>query len=86
MKCYIATVEMSVMFVSELEPTHPGLEQVGRDLLQDEIDENGIYGKHVGVYPALAIPVGWDGNSLVRGTDEDMTAEQALRLNEEAQP
>ena len=84
MKCYAASVEVEVMFVSDSEDQQK-LESQARDFLEKEASNAIANQAGPDVFESSGMAVGWDGNYLVYGSNDDnLTAEKALDLNKNA--
>ena len=82
MKAYLATVELSILIVGD--ELNQKFYYEARKALEEEISE--IMDHDIDIEEAVGLPIGWDASNLVYGTDEDMTAEEALKLNQPPEP
>lgn len=82
MKTYTATLELSILIVGD--KTDKRFTRKVMQSLTDEIEEMSYH--DVYTEEARGFPMGWDKSTLVYGTDDNMTAEDALKLNEKEEP
>lgn len=75
-KCFVARIEVEALIVAEDEKE---AREVGLDALREEINNLNEYDVDLSI--ATALPNDWTDNCCVYGTDEDLEAGDALKLN-----
>ena len=77
-KCFVVRIEVEALVVAEDEKE---ARDQSIDALREEM--HNVSDQDVDVSVATYLPGGWSENCIVYGSDEDMYAKDALRLNPE---